>query len=209
MWCRLSKNIASKSKADEIYHRLAFYYLQPGRNYHNLDHISDCLRKFEAVRFLAESPNSIELAIWFHDAIYETWARDNERRSALVAEFFITKLMGLPEALAKQTALEVKDFVIATEHKTLVKFLNDDAKLITDIDLTPLGEEPERFRINSENIRAEFSWVQEDVYRKERILELQSFLKRSRIYSTPIFAKKYEDRARENLTKEIVRLQTA
>ncbi len=65
-----------------IYRELASLYSQPHRYYHNLHHIAECLAEFDSVRHLASQPVAVELAIWFHDAIYDTRAQDNEERSA-------------------------------------------------------------------------------------------------------------------------------
>ena len=76
----------------ELYHMLAYYYNQPKRHYHTLDRISiglNELDKAKRVKGLIERPDELELAWWFHDAIHETWAKDNEKRSADLANFFV------------------------------------------------------------------------------------------------------------------------
>ena len=57
-------------------------YDAPGRHYHNLRHIRHCLAELDAAKSLAKDPTSVELAIWFHDAVYDPQCHDNEERSA-------------------------------------------------------------------------------------------------------------------------------
>lgn len=206
-WRDLSERLGAKGNPDEHYHRLAYYYMQPCRPYHNLSgHISDCLNNLEEVKALCPNPNQVELAIWFHDAIYETWASDNEHQSGLLANFFITKLMGLDPLLA----VRVWHLILATKHNMTPENLNHDARILVDIDLVSLAASPSQFEINSKNIRREYHWVTpEENYRREQVKILDKFLKRNSIYCTPYFREKYETQARLNLEAEIERLRTA
>lgn len=206
-WRGLFERLEAKGNPDELYHRLAHYYMQPCRPYHNLSgHISDCLGNLEEVKALCPNPNLVELAIWFHDAIYETWDSENEHRSGLLAHFFITKLMGLPPMVATR----VYHLILATKHRMPPEQLSHDARILVDIDLVPLGVDPIQFETNCKNIRIEYSWVKpENLYFRERANILEEFLRRNSVYSTRYFREKYENQARLNLKKEIQRLRTA
>ena len=65
--------------------RLAALYAEPHRAYHHLGHVLDCLELARGVRDRLESPVAVELALWYHDAIYDSRASDNEERSAAFA----------------------------------------------------------------------------------------------------------------------------
>ena len=93
-WLDLCKWIDAKGDVayqGELFYRLIYYYEQPGRYYHTLFHIKDCLVKFDEVKRLLEEPDVVELAIWFHDAIYEFWTKpnENEQFSASLAIFLL------------------------------------------------------------------------------------------------------------------------
>ena len=72
---------AVRAVFDDLYTR----YTAVDRRYHDIRHIDDCLQLFDTVRALASQPDAIELAIWFHDAIYDSHKSDNEASSASLA----------------------------------------------------------------------------------------------------------------------------
>lgn len=205
-WIALSQRLGVDEKtAQELYHMIVHYYMQPRRYYHTLAHISSGLKELDAVRALARWPDELELAWWFHDAFYETWAEDNELRSAELANFFILKLMGLPSL----TGIRVYHLVLPTTHRYSPGIIVGDTKLMIDIDLHELGKPLAEFDVNSANVRKEYWWVPEETYRGKRAEILENFLKRTDIYFTQYFRDKYEKQARENLTREIARLRSA
>ncbi len=59
-------------------------YSEPHRHYHTLQHLEECLSLFASLRDLAAHPAELEIALWFHDAIYDVKRDDNE---ALCAEW--------------------------------------------------------------------------------------------------------------------------
>src|SRR5437764_142219 len=79
----------------------------------------------------------------------------------------------------------------------------DDARLIVDIDLTPLGKPQEEFDENGRAIRREFANVDEEKYRAGRAELLKRFLQRPQLYFTEVFRRRYEEPARQNLERSI------
>jgi predicted metal-dependent HD superfamily phosphohydrolase len=64
---------------------------------------------------------------------------------------------------------------------------SEDAKLLTDIDLSILGADPARFDEYEEQVRKEYEWVAPEAFRTGRGRILAQFLGRPAIYSCPFF----------------------
>ncbi|MDR1076525.1 MAG: hypothetical protein LBL59_09595 [Xanthomonadaceae bacterium] len=58
-------------------------YAEPQRHYHTRQHLSECMDMQAATRQLAEHPAEVEMALWFHDAIYEVKAEAQARDNLL------------------------------------------------------------------------------------------------------------------------------
>jgi predicted metal-dependent HD superfamily phosphohydrolase len=194
-WQRLWQSFGAGGSGTKWYDKLKRAYAEPQRHYHNQQHIADCLAEFDAVRPLAQYPEALELAIWFHDAVYDPKAPDNEEQSAALAR------RCLEAAGLKDLAGVVAELVFTTKtHQTVA---GSDAALLVDVDLSILGQSEARFAKYEAQIRAEYAWVALEVFRVKRAEILEGFLSRSRIYSTDHFFARYEAQARENLAQSI------
>lgn len=201
-WTRLWLAATRQAPPSGHCERLLAMYAEPHRHYHNQQHIADCLDEFEHVRQLAVEPEAVEFAIWFHDAIYDSRAGDNEERSAELAQAWL-KQAGAAETLINS----VRQLVLAT--KAHDKTLHADAPLLVDVDLCILGQSPQRFWEYERGIRAEFDWVEQKTFASKRAEILQRFLARPRLYSTEFFFARLEAQARSNLRASIEQLQRA
>jgi predicted metal-dependent HD superfamily phosphohydrolase len=173
-------------------------YRAPERHYHNLQHVSDCLAELDVVKEFARDPISIELALWFHDAIYDPKKNDNEEQSAEFAKIVLSRAQ-LPSGRIDT----VTRLILAT--KTHASS-DEDTRLLIDIDLAILGQPTERFDQYERQIRSEYGWVTEPVFRGKRLEILKNFFARTSIYATLPFALKYEAQARKNLQRSILLL---
>lgn len=69
--------------AGETFDLLVDAYSQKHRHYHTGAHIDHCLREFDVAAGLAIEPAEVELALWFHDAIYDPYSfRDRHEATA-------------------------------------------------------------------------------------------------------------------------------
>src|SRR5947209_4454908 len=70
-------------------------YESPGRFYHTLDHVADVLTIIGELSDHRRDRGVVRLAAWYHDAVYDSHANDNEERSAEMARGVLTGL-GFP-----------------------------------------------------------------------------------------------------------------
>lgn len=194
-WRQLWQSVGANGDAAPWYARLAAAYAEPQRHYHNQQHIAECLAEFDGARQLAQNPAAVEFALWFHDAVYDPKAADNEERSAAMARSC------LEGASLPALASTVDALVVATKlHRTET---GPDVGLMMDVDLSILGQGEERFAEYEAQIREEYCWVPVVVFKPKRAEILQRFLDRPRIYTTELFASRYEQTARGNLENSI------
>lgn len=198
-WLGLWQRLGAEGDAGAVYHDLVMRYSEPHRAYHTLEHIGHCLGELEHVRYLTVDPNAIELALWYHDAIYDTKAKDSEEQSAaLVME--MVRSASLPDSFGQSVA----DLIMATKHSTMPTDL--DAQLLVDIDLSILGQPEGGFDAYERQVRKEYEWVTEDAFAAGRSAILQSFLGRPSIYAMQFFRDKYEAQARRNIARSLAQL---
>jgi predicted metal-dependent HD superfamily phosphohydrolase len=198
-WQALWQSAALSGDPSPWYERLVALYSENHRHYHTLQHISECLSEFDAVKSQAHDPVAVEFAIWFHDAIYKPRAADNEERSAALAKECLTSAAAAPALIAA-----VGRLVLDT--KTHVASGHPDSPLLIDIDLSILGLPEARFAEYDRQVRAEYSWVPQIIFKSKRAAILRSFLDRPRIYATDLFFGKCEQAARANIQRSLAKL---
>jgi len=184
---------------DQEFAVLSARYTEVHRAYHTLQHIEECFHAFEGARGLAQSPGAVGIALFYHDAIYDTHAHDNEEKSAELACQMLARMGAEPSLLQSMT-----DLILVTRHAALPQTL--DEQLVVDIDLSILGATQERFDEYERQVRQEYSWVDDAIFRSVRGRILQEFLARRDIYSTTSFRDRLEQPARENLKRSIAAL---
>ena len=198
-WVRLWSRLDARGNGVPEFERLQAAYAEPTRVYHTAAHIQDCLTAFDRSRDLARHPDSVEAAIWYHDAVYAPGAPDNEERSARLGETDLTN-----GGVSPDIVLRVGRLVRATTHQQPPD--EPDAQLLCDIDLSILGREVAAYDEFERRIRREYAGVPETMYRRGRSALLESFLTRPFIYATERFRWQYERAARTNLTRALSQL---
>ncbi len=195
-WQRAWAGIGADGAGVELFDALVARYSEPHRRYHTLQHLAECLRAFDAVHTLAQRPHEVAVALWFHDAIYDTRASDNEQRSADWAREALRAA-----GVAEDAGGRVHALILATRHDAAPRA--GDESLLVDIDLSILGADATRFDEYEAQIRAEYAFVPGFLFRRKRREILQGFLDRPRIYGTAVFHDRLEAAARANLIKAI------
>jgi predicted metal-dependent HD superfamily phosphohydrolase len=194
----LARFSVAPADAHPIFHRLVAAYSEPHRFYHTLEHLDEMLQ----VAGKPADPAAVELAIWFHDAVYDPKSKDNEDRSAVLAVEWLRPLQ-IPE----ETLQHVAAMIRATAH-TGADEVDADTAVLLDADLASLSAEERRYARYAADIRREYAWVDDSAYRAGRAKALDSFLSRPRIYRTERMRAVAEESARRNLLAEINRLKT-
>lgn len=201
-FANLWQRLGGRGDASELFASLLAAYAETLRAYHNVAHLQDCLAQFDAARDEAQHPDAVEMALWFHDAIYDPRATDNEEKSAVWAIQALTS-----GGVAQTTTARIAELVLSTQHKAAP--VGHDAALLVDVDLSILGRAPAVFDAYDQQIRREYQWVPEPQYCERRAQVLTGFLQRPTIYQTEYFYTQYEKQARGNLARTIDRLTTS
>ena len=173
-------------------------YGSAGRVYHNGEHIAECNDWLDRLSDWVQQPLEVQLAIYFHDAVYEIAESNNEAHSAA-----LFGALAQPSGVAHGLVHRVGRLIMATATHAPAA---GDGRLLCDIDLAVLGASPGRYQRYARAIRAEYQTVPTSVYRKGRIQVLQGFLSRLAIYHTPPLFEQLEVLARQNLAQELAEL---
>ena len=191
-WLSAWRGISSTTDGEDTYAAVIARYREPHRRYHTLQHLGECLGLFKIARSLSFCAAEVEVALWFHDAIYDVKRSDNEEQSAEWAKTAIVRSGASVEA-----ATLVHSLVMVTKHTRMPR--GPEEQLLVDIDLSVLGSNKERFAEYERQIREEYAHVPDLLFKRRRREILASFLDRPRIYSTTHFYETLEASARANL----------
>ncbi|PYE52898.1 HD domain-containing protein [Deinococcus yavapaiensis] len=178
----------------ELFAELVARYAEPHRAYHDLSHVLDVLNALD--RLPLQDPLAVTLAAWFHDAVYDSRASDNEERSADLAVANLSK-----SGLAFERVEKVAALILATKRHGPTH--DPDTRALLDADLAILGSPSERYDVYARAIRREYAWVPDEEYRAGRGRVLEEFLARDRLYQTTSLFVVLEGPARHNLAREL------
>lgn len=194
-----SLGVGASPRIDAAFTELIARHSEPHRRYHTCRHLDECFERLAEVRSLAEHPAEVELALWFHDAIYEPRSPDSEARSAELASRTMRESGASTGSMQNVAAL-----ILATRHAEVPTAA--DAVVLVDVDLSILGANPARFDEYERQVREEYAWVPAPAFERERRKVLAGFLARPHVFNTVTFRQRYEARARDNLARSLARL---
>lgn len=197
-WRRLAgEGPEARAVGEELLRR----WSEPHRRYHTLTHLRKTLRAADLLLGSDEDADAVRYAIWFHDAVYEGRPGEDEEESALLAERLLGR-MGVVPALVGEVARLVR---LTTDHHAEV---GDHAgAVLCDADLSVLGSEPEGYLTYAAAVRDEYRHVPDDLFRAGRIRVLKSLLDAPRLFHTEPGRRRWEARARANMSAEMERLR--
>ena len=200
LWQRCSSGVARRDAAAlfDVIHAL---YASDGRHYHTPAHIEHCLSRFDMCSDLMQRPDEVELALWYHDAVYDPVAGNNEQQSA---ELFVRHADASMDPARVQ---RVYDLIMYTIHREPPP--GNDEKLMVDIDLSGFGLPWDDFARDSRAVRAEFTHMSDAEFYGGQIRFLGSLLGRERFFASDFFHERYEQQARENVERTLAGLREA
>lgn len=178
-------------------------YREPQRRYHDGRHLAEVLQALDALSPDADVPSPVVLAAFWHDAVYDPTATDNEERSATLAEQVLTRL-GLPRVDVDEVVRLVR--LTATHDPA-----DSDCAgaLLSDADLAVLGAPAQRYGEYATDVRAEYAHLSDAAFAAGRAAVLRGLAERSRLFTTKQAHRRWDASARQNLSDELARLGAA
>ena len=179
--------------SDVILAELQAGYGETGRHYHTDRHIVSLLDRAVGLDF--RDGEIAQLAIFFHDLVYDPLRNDNERRSAEV----------MTQRLSDHVSANKLDKATAIIEATASHQPTGDADtdLVLDLDMGILGQPWPIYETYARGVMAEYlPYTGEAAWRQGRVsLFIDPTLARGKIFITDHF-KPFDDRAMENLQRE-------
>jgi len=220
LWQKLLRERMNKSvhmSLKDEFGRLIEHYTEAHRAYHRLEHLEYLFDLHDKYWYLADDRDALELAIWFHDVIYDTKkVRERSESNELLSERYAREVMskfGISSTLQNV----VSGLIMVTRHIPGSARTRDEM-LMADMDWSPLGCPWKQFAQNG--MQLEFEELKsganaEDV-RKGRVAFLAAALEHKDgrevvhpQYYLPEFQKKFEKQAIRNMKRALKELKKA
>jgi predicted metal-dependent HD superfamily phosphohydrolase len=200
-WLELGRRVGARDDVAGAGAALLGRWAEPHRAYHDLAHLAEVLERVDLLAAEADQPDAVRLAAWFHDAVYDPTASDNEDRSAALAITTLRRLR-LDEPLLAEVARLV--------HLTVTHEVADDDRdgaVLCDADLAVLAADELRYSSYVEGVRREYAHVDGAAFAAGRAQVLSTLLDRPALFRTAHGRSAWEQRARANVTAELSRLR--
>ncbi len=196
LWDRHASGAPS---GDTVYQELANSYSHPTRHYHGLPHIHACLEHFDIVREHLDNPDAVEMALWFHDVVYDPCRTDNERKSAELFEIHTGN--GIESTFVGQ----VTNLIMMTVYPS--NPLSADEKFMVDIDLSSFALPWNDFIRLGRLVRDEFGHLTDREFEQGELEFFRMLSNREYFFYTEFFRSRYENTAQSNLDRKIKQLE--
>lgn len=184
------------TEADKEFDSVLSRHAEPQRHYHTIDHVAWVLRHLDSFDHPDIDHGLAAAAAFYHDAIYDPTRTDNEATSAALAREALTAL-----GWTDQRAEQVVELVLATVDHRVVDDVTTSA--FCSADLAILAADPSEYSDYVNQVRTEYGFLDETVWRGGRAAVLNGFLERATIFDTRIVPAGWEQRARANIAAEL------
>ena len=193
-----SKYTNDEALINTLWSELHKKYTHKNRHYHNLSHIESMLLQAENIKSHIEDFPTLLYAIWYHDIIYKSTKKDNEEKSALFAKKSLIKLN-----FTENKIKNVENLIISTKKHQVILDKNSDNAYLLDFDLSILGKDWETYKNYTQQVRQEYKIYPDFLYNPGRKKVLLHFLERETLYFTESYKTQFENKARENIKREL------
>lgn len=198
-WTALISRHTRDARAVDTGRAVLAAWAEPHRHYHSVAHLRDILARVEELADYADDADAVRLAAWYHDVVYRGLP-DDEERSAQRAQHDLSRLgvaAPLVEEVARLVRLTVSHDPAPGDH---------NGEVLSDADFAALALPCESYRRNTAAIRAEYTHIPDEVFRKGRTQVLVGLLDGPGVFRTPLGKQRWEDAARRNLRAELAAL---
>ena len=209
---RCPTNAKRPDLALKWFEKLSEHHCDPQRHYHTLMHLEEMLLYLDLVKQHSADQatpmtnfdeEAIVLGTFFHDAIYDVHSSTNEEDSAALFQEYAQEMSRNGASLQAGLAHFVTQCIIATKKHVVSADNSPCLALFLDLDMAVLGKESLAYSAYASLIRKEYTYVEHDIYCEKRADILEDFLKQPQIYGTQAVIEAFEQRARDNIQKEI------
>lgn len=221
---------ASLPGTEEVGSDLLDRWYEPHRSYHGPAHLTHVLDSLVVLDPGGTAPRAVALALWFHDAVHDGRAGDDEAASAALAGEMLGALGASSSAASteeaqgpevakvatsvERTAARVERTEVAEVQRLVLLTTRHDpapgdhaGALVCDADLAILGSAPDRYTRYTEQVRREYAHVPDELFAPVRAEILEGLLDAGPFFRTPVGAERWEAAARRNVSDEILRLR--
>ena len=192
----------SSSAFDDLLGR----YRSPGRAYHGVAHLASVLRTLEELTDGTPSAE-VRLAAWYHDAVQGRGAGEDEAASARLAQEQLVAA-GLDHGRARRVGQMVEATAGHLVDAGRDVAVDPDTAVLLDADLAILGADHDEYDRYTASVRQEYPHLDDTTFARGRAGVVRRLLDRPSLYLTEEARRRFDDRARTNLRRELARLTT-
>jgi predicted metal-dependent HD superfamily phosphohydrolase len=200
-WLALGRRIGARDDVAGAGANLLGRWAEPHRAYHDLAHLDEVLTRVDLLADAADDADAVRLAAWFHDAVYDPKATDNEERSAWLATTMLHRLQ-VPEPTVARVARLVR---VTAAHE--VADGDRDGAVLCDADLGVLAATAERYSTYVDGVRREYAHVDDASFARGRAAVLRGLVAHEPLFRTAYGHEHWESGARANVLAELAHLE--
>lgn len=194
----LARHTDDQEWAAHLWLELSTAYGATSRAYHNLTHLQSMLAEMDQVAHQIDDPDLMLFSIFYHDIVYDTKRKDNEKKSAEKAVTVLQQL-SWPTARIDHCYAQI---LLTQKHQPARDTPSDDCWLL-DFDLEVLSRDWSAYQVYCQQIRKEYWIYPSFLYKKGRRAAMGHFLEREFIYQTAAYRERKEAKARANIRREL------